>query len=115
MKQKGEMRDDSFYPKTRRAAKPDAGKGLRKGGKPELRGRVMTGRIVRIVRGQGHGFIRDEAGRTVFFHRSDVPKARFNDLAVDDHIACEVIEDDVTGPRALNVRKKRRRATQRTR
>lgn len=108
------MRDDSFYPKASRAPKPASPRtGLRTGGKPERRGHRMTGRIVKIVRGQGHGFIRDEGGRTVFFHRSDVPNSRFNDLAVDDHIACEVLEDDVTGPRATLVRKKRPKAAPR--
>lgn len=90
------MSDDSLDSKAPRAAKPQAAaKGPREGGKPELRGRWMTGRIGRIIRGQGHGFIRAEDGREVFFHRSEVP-ASFNNIAVDDHVASEVIEDHVT-------------------
>jgi cold shock CspA family protein len=69
-------------------------------------GRPMTGRIVRILRGQGHGFIRAKDGREVFFHRGDVPAGTFNDLAVDAHVEFDVIEDHLTGPRATNVRQK---------
>jgi cold shock CspA family protein len=79
------------------------------GERPDVRGRTTTGRIARIVRGQGHGFIRAADDRDVFFHRSDLPDNAFNDLAVDDHVAFDVLEDAVTGPRAAKVRKTRRR------
>ena len=39
---------------------------------PERRGVPRTGRIVTMVLGQGHGFIRLPSHRNVFFHRSDV-------------------------------------------
>jgi cold shock CspA family protein len=86
-----------------------AATGRRKGEKPELQGRPTTGRITRIVCGQGHGFIRASDGREVFFHRSDVSDYTFNDLTVDDRVGFEVLEDAVTGPRATKVRKTRRR------
>jgi cold shock CspA family protein len=44
--------------------------------------------------------------RAVFFHRSDVAGARFNDLLVGDAVAFQVIEDHIAGPRAVCVRKK---------
>ena len=72
-------------------------------------GAATTGRIARIVRGQGHGFIRAADAREVFFHRSDLPENAFNALTVDDSVAFEMLEDTVTGPRATKVRKIRRR------
>jgi len=65
----------------------------------------MTGRIVRIMRGQGQGFIRDEGGRDVFFDRRDLVDVGFNELEVGDSVAFELIEDRFSGPRGLHVRK----------
>lgn len=70
-----------------------------------LSGRPTTGRIVRMVTGQSHGFIRDRQGREVFFHRSDVTQGTFNDLAVGDTLGFEVIEDRLSGARAIRVKK----------
>jgi cold shock CspA family protein len=69
--------------------------------KPDPSGRPTTGRIVRIVRGQGHAFIRAADGREVFFHRSDVMEGTFNALAVGDVVAFELIEDQVCAGVAL--------------
>ena len=69
-------------------------------------GRPATGRIVRIVTGQNHGFIRDVRGREVFFHRSDLTEGTFNRLVEGDEVTFEVIEDRLSGPRAIHVRKK---------
>ena len=104
------MSRDSHNPKPAPAAKAKtAATGHRKGEKPEPHGRPTTGRITRIVRGQGHGFIRAKDDREVFFHRSDVPDNTFNDLTVNDQVGFEVLEDRVTGPRATKVRKSRQR------
>jgi cold shock CspA family protein len=88
-------------------------KGRVKGVKQAERGHRMTGRIVRILHGQSHGFIRADDNRQLFFHRSDVRAALFNALAVRDRVAFEVIEDKLAGPRAVRVKraagKKRRR------
>ena len=83
--------------------------GRAKGVKPVERGQRMTGRIVGILYGQGHGFIRAADHRQLFFHRRDVPVARFNALAVGDRVAFEFIEDKVAGPRAVNVKPAARR------
>jgi cold shock CspA family protein len=72
-----------------------------KNSRPEVHGELTTGRIVRIVRGQGHGFIRAKDGGEVFFHRSDVPNDTFNDLTVGDHVTFERVTDVVSGARAL--------------
>jgi cold shock CspA family protein len=51
----------------------------------------------------GHGFI--QAGdREVFFHRADLRGIKFNDLVVGDAVSFELIEDSVSGPRAIHVR-----------
>ena len=80
-------------------------KGRAKGVKLPERGHRMTGRIVRILHGQSHGFIRAEDNRQLFFHRSDVRFALFNALAVRDRVAFEVIEDKLAGPRAVKVKR----------
>jgi cold shock CspA family protein len=68
----------------------------------------MTGVVVRIIRGQSHGFIRTTEDREVFFHRSDVAGGSFNDLAPGDPVTFRVTDDTVSGPRATHVRKKKK-------
>ena len=72
--------------------------------RPERRGAPGAGRIVALMLGQGHGFIRHKHRRDIFFHRSDVAEgARFSDLAVGDRVTFELIEDAISGPRAARV------------
>ena len=78
---------------------------------PERRGISATGRIARLLVGQGHGFIRLTDHREVFFHRSDVREgASFNDFAVNDAVMFELLEDAVSGARAVRVTRRTRRA-----
>ena len=80
------------------------------GGPPERRGVPRTGRIVTLFIGQGHGFIRLANDREVFFHRSDVREGTsFNDFAVGDTVRFDLLEDDVSGPRAVQVVRRSRR------
>ena len=77
-------------------------------GKPsrpnEPRVTPTSGRIARILIGQGHGFIRLRDGREIYFHRGDVRNGTaFNDLRIGDTVALEVLEDLVSGARALRV------------
>ena len=75
----------------------------------ERRGPSRSGRIVNLVLGQGHGFVRLGDRRHVFFHRSDVcDGTRFGDLAVGEILTFELFEDPISGPRALRVQRKRR-------
>ena len=78
-------------------------------GKPWWRdppkGRPMIGVVGRIVLGQSHGFIRTNEDRKVFFHRSDVTRSSFNDLATGDRVTFNLTDDTVSGPRATHVRK----------
>ena len=97
------MSDEPTVPRTRSAKAKRAGKD----GKPDPRGQPTSGRIVKIVRGQGHGFIRVADGREVFFHRGDVTKGTFNDLAAGDTVTFEMIDDQLSGARASRVLKVR--------
>jgi len=75
----------------------------------EPRGARSIGRISRLFVGQSHGFIRGADDREIFFHRSDVEEGTgFNDLAVGDAVAFELLEDAVSGARAIKVRRRRR-------
>ena len=76
----------------------------------EYRGTPRSGRIVSLFVGQGHGFIRLTNDREVFFHRRDVRQGTsFNDFAVGDAVTFELLEDEVSGPRALRVERRRPR------
>jgi cold shock CspA family protein len=69
-------------------------------------GPSSQGRIARILTGQNHGFITDAHGRAVFFHRDDVVDGMaFGEFAVGDDVAFELIDDRLSGPRAIRVTK----------
>jgi len=71
------------------------------------RGVVSNGRISKLFVGQGYGFIRLTDGREVFFHRTDVREgASINEFAVGDRVTFELLEDAVSGARALLVRRR---------
>jgi len=75
---------------------------------PEQRGVTLTGTIVKLLTGQGHGFIRPTDGREIFFHRADVREGTsFNEFAVGDVVTFELLDDAVSGPRAVRVRRRR--------
>lgn len=80
-------------------------------GPPERRGAVASGRIVKLLVGQGHGFIRLDDGRDIFFHRADVREGvAFNTLSVGDAVSFELLDDTVSGARAIRVRRRARRS-----
>jgi cold shock CspA family protein len=75
-----------------------------RGKSAEARGIPSKGRIVRLLIGQGHGFIRLANDREAFFHRSDLREGTsFNEFAVGDAVRFELLEDQVSGPRAVQV------------
>jgi len=77
---------------------------------PDRQGTPKTGKIVTLFIGQGHGFIRLANDREVFFHRSDVREGTsFNDFAVGDTVRFDLLEDEVSGPRAVQVVRRPRR------
>lgn len=68
---------------------------------------AATGRIVRILVGHGHGFIRLSNDRDVFFHRADMQEgSELRDLHVGDRVAFDLLDDPVSGPRGLRVRRR---------
>ncbi len=65
----------------------------------------MTGKIVRLVRERGFGFIRSENGQDVFFHRTELQEASFDALRGDEQVEYDMGTDARTGrERAVNVR-----------
>jgi cold shock CspA family protein len=81
---------------------------------PERRGVPSSGRIATLFIGQGHGFIRLASGRDIFFHRSDVREGTsFNEFVVGDTVTFELLEDHVSGPRALKIERRRSRRQKR--
>jgi len=100
------MSADYLYGKRPKAAAAKASKAR----PTDPRGKVMTGRIVKILVGQGHGFIRLSDKRQVYFHRADLSEGTaFNDLQPGDAVTGEVLEDAISGARAVRVARKRRR------
>jgi cold shock CspA family protein len=77
--------------------------------RPRLRGTAATGRIVKLVVGQGHGFIRLADRREIYFHRGDLKEGTpFNGFRVGDSVEFELLEDRFSGARALQVRRHER-------
>jgi CspA family cold shock protein len=67
--------------------------------------RTMTGRIKKIIRDKGFGFIEpDDGGDDVFFHRSRLgPKVQFEDLREGDEVQFQVRPGE-KGPQAFDLR-----------
>ncbi len=88
------------------------GEALRLGLEPEAKpaaparsAQATTGRIVRLIRERGFGFIRSERGQEVFFHRSALPGSSFDLLHGNEPVEFELGVDPRSGrERAVNVR-----------
>jgi len=63
---------------------------------------MHTGKIKKLVRNRGFGFISDTDGREVFFHQSSLVDVNFDTLNEDDNVEFEVEKSD-KGPCAINV------------
>lgn len=63
---------------------------------------MHTGKIKKLMKDRGFGFISDTDGREVFFHQSGVAGTDFNALSEDQKVEFEV-ENTPKGPRAVNV------------
>jgi cold shock CspA family protein len=95
------MSAEYFYGARNKGAPKRPGKPSRPS---DPRGKPETGRIAKMVIGQGHGYIRLRDDREVFFHRGDLRAGTpFNDLQVGDTVTFELLEDSVSGARALGV------------
>lgn len=64
---------------------------------------MHTGKIKKLIRDRGFGFISDTDGRELFFHQSSIMDATFDALNEDQDVEFE-IEKSPKGPRAVNVR-----------
>jgi CspA family cold shock protein len=63
----------------------------------------MQGKIKRIIRERGFGFISAEDGREVFFHRSGLEGIDFDALEEGNSVEFEV-EKGPKGPRAVSMK-----------
>ena len=64
---------------------------------------MHTGKIKKLVRDRGFGFISDTDGREVFFHQSSLIDSKFETLSEEQSVEFEV-EKSAKGPRAINVK-----------
>ena len=64
---------------------------------------METGKIKRVMRDRGFGFITSEDGKEVFFHRSECHGVEFTALAEGQQVGFE-LEIDPKGPRARNLK-----------
>jgi len=67
---------------------------------------VAKGRIKRLMRDRGYGFIATEDGKDIFFHRTALRGLRFDSLKEGQSVEFEV-ETGPKGPRAVDVRLKK--------
>ncbi len=65
---------------------------------------MPKGKIKKLIRDRGFGFIIDADGKEVFFHQSGLTGTTFDSLNEEDEVEFEV-EDSPKGPRAVNVSK----------
>lgn len=63
---------------------------------------MNKGKIKKLVRERGFGFISDADGKEVFFHQSGLIDVSFEALNEGQEVAFEV-EQSPKGPRAVNV------------
>jgi len=63
---------------------------------------MSTGKIKKLVRDRGFGFIADADGKEVFFHQSGLVDVQFASLNEDQAVTFDVEQSD-KGPRAVNV------------
>jgi CspA family cold shock protein len=63
---------------------------------------MHTGKIKKLVRDRGFGFISDNDGREVFFHQSSLVDLKFEALNEETEVEFDV-EKSQKGPRAVNV------------
>jgi len=70
---------------------------------PSAREVSMQGKVKRVVRDRGFGFIVSGEGREIFFHRSSLQDLTFETLKEGEAVEFEV-EDGPKGPRAVMVK-----------
>jgi len=63
---------------------------------------MHKGKIKKLIRDRGFGFISDTDGNEIFFHQSSLVGVEFDSLNEDQEVEFEV-EKSPKGPRAINV------------
>lgn len=63
---------------------------------------MHKGKIKKLIRDRGFGFISDTDGREVFFHQSGLVGLTFDTLQEDQEVEFE-IENSPKGPRAVSI------------
>ena len=63
---------------------------------------MHKGKIKKLIRDRGFGFISDTDGREVFFHQSGLVGLTFDTLQEDQEVEFE-IENSPKGPRAISI------------
>jgi CspA family cold shock protein len=64
---------------------------------------MQTGKIKKLIRDRGFGFINATDGREIFFHRSNIADGNFDDLNEGQDVEFEV-EKGPKGASAIDVR-----------
>ncbi len=65
----------------------------------------MKGKITRLVRDRGFGFIQAENGQETFFHRTALQNGDFDTLAGNESVEFDMGRDERSGrERAVNIR-----------
>lgn len=64
---------------------------------------MATGKVKKLIRDRGFGFITAQDGAELFFHRNAVQGAAFDSLAEGQAVTFDTEQGD-KGPRAANVR-----------
>jgi CspA family cold shock protein len=65
---------------------------------------MAKGKVKRLMRERGFGFIAAEDGREIFFHQSELQNTSFNALQEGDQLEFDVAKGD-KGPKAENIKK----------
>ena len=99
---------EEFVLTDRFSAKRSKGRGRRRGrgarnAAPTPSGPRVKGRIKKMVRERGFGFVRGDDGKEVFFHRSGLGATDYDSLSEGD-IVEYVVQEGPRGARAENVR-----------
>lgn len=63
----------------------------------------MQGKIRKLIRGRGYGFIEAEDGREIFFHETGLEDIEFDLLQEGQQVEFDV-EQGPKGPRAVSVK-----------
>ncbi len=64
---------------------------------------MHTGKIKKLVKDRGFGFISDTDGRELFFHHSGVVGVQMDALNEDQEVSFDV-QNSEKGPRAINIK-----------